>query len=186
LRFPARELRNKRRVKISYLWRGTPGHPTHPPLTDATIGAYTFAFVASILSKAGVADQAAAKAWWLALVVALCSSLLTVATGLVDWLTISRGTPLFRTATTHMLVMVTASVFFLLAAIFGHRCYVAGDISTGPFVLTILGFVALTVGGWIGGTITYVHGMRVLSLADEPAAEASSPRPTPAEEQAEH
>jgi hypothetical protein len=45
--------------------------------------------------------------------------------------------------------------------------------------------VALTVGGWLGGTITFVHGMRVLSLADEPAAAAASPLPSPAEEDAE-
>jgi uncharacterized membrane protein len=173
-------------MKLSYLWRGTPGHPTHPPLTDATIGAYTFAFVASILSKAGVADHATAKAWWLALVVALVSSVLTISTGLLDWLKISRGTPLFRTATTHLLVMATASVLFLLAAIFGHSCYVSSDLSVGPFLLTILGFVALTVGGWLGGTITYVHGMRVLSLVDEPAATAASPLPSPAEEDAEN
>ena len=107
-------------MKLSYLWHGPPGHPAHPPLTDVTIGAYTFAFVAAILSKAGVAEQATAKAWWLALVVALGSSLLTVSTGLLDWLKISRGTPLYRTATTHLLVMVTASVLFLLAAVFGQ------------------------------------------------------------------
>ena len=28
-------------------YRGTPGHPLHPPLTDATIGIYTFATVAA-------------------------------------------------------------------------------------------------------------------------------------------
>ena len=49
----------------------------------------------------------------------------------------------------------------------------------------LLGWIALTVGGWLGGTITFVHGMRVLSLADEPAAKASSPVPSPAEESAE-
>jgi hypothetical protein len=81
--------------------------------------------------------------------------------------------------------MVTATVFFVLAAIFGHTCYVSGDLSSGPFVLTILGFVTLAVGGWLGGTITFVHGMRVLSLVDEPAASASSPVPSPAEEAAE-
>jgi uncharacterized membrane protein len=172
-------------LKLSYLWHGTPGHPIHPPLTDATIGAYTFAFVASILSKAGVAEQATAKAWWLALVVALASSVLTVSTGLLDWLKISRGTPLYRTATTHLLAMATASVLFLLAAIFGHSCYVSSDLTAGPFLLTILGFVALTFGGWLGGTITFVHGMRVLSLVDEPAAGASSPLPSPREEAAE-
>ena len=172
-------------MKLSYLWHGPPGHPTHPPLTDVTIGAYTFALVAGILSKAGVAEHATAKAWWLALVIALASSLLTVLTGLLEWLKISRGTPLRRTATTHMLVMVTASVFFALAAIFGHRCYVSSDLSAGPFVLMILGFAALTVGGWLGGALTYVHGMRVLSLPEEPAASAASPLPSRAEEVAE-
>src|SRR5439155_18102143 len=90
-------------MKLSYLWRGLPGHPLHPPLTDVTIGAYTFALVAVILSKASVAEPAAARAWWLALVVALASSALTVLTGFLEWLKITRGTPLFRTATTHML-----------------------------------------------------------------------------------
>lgn len=148
-------------MKLSYLWRGLPGHPLHPPLTDATIGAYTFAFVAVILAKAGVAEHAAARAWWLALVVALCVSVPTVLTGLLDWLTITSGTRLFRTATTHMLVMATASVCFLLAAIFGHACYVAADVSIGPLVLTVAGFAVLMVGGWLGGAIVFVHGMRV-------------------------
>jgi len=30
-------------VKLAYLIRGLPGHPLHPPLTDVTIGVYTFA-----------------------------------------------------------------------------------------------------------------------------------------------
>jgi hypothetical protein len=28
-------------MKLSYLVKGLPGHPLHPPLTDATIGIYT-------------------------------------------------------------------------------------------------------------------------------------------------
>jgi uncharacterized membrane protein len=172
-------------VKLGYLLRGLPGHPIHPPLTDATIGAYTFAFVAAILSKAGAAEKAAAQAWWLALVVALASSALTVLAGLVDWLTITRGTPLFRTATAHALTMATATVIFLLAAILGHAGYVDAHIADGPCILTIVGFVALTIGGWLGGAITYVHGMRVLSLVDEPAARAVSPIPTPEKTDAE-
>jgi uncharacterized membrane protein len=162
-------------MELRYLWRGLPGHPLHPPLTDVTIGAYTFAFIAAILTKAGVAEHSTARAWWLALVVALASSVFTVLAGLIDWLGITRDTPLFRTATTHMLVMVTATAFFLLAAVFGHDCYVAADVSTGPFLLTIVGFLALTAGGWLGGAITYVHGMRVLNLIDEPASRAAAP-----------
>jgi uncharacterized membrane protein len=163
--------------KPSYLVRGLPGHPLHPPLTDATIGAYTFATIAAVASKAGLAEHSFADAWWLALIVGLATSALTVTTGLIDWLTITRGSELWKTATTHALTMVTATVFFVLAIVFGHDGYVHGSISTGPLILTLVGFVGLTAGGWLGGAITYLHGMRVLNLVDEPAARAASPLP---------
>ena len=38
------------------LIRGLPGHPSHPPLTDATIGMFVLATGLSVLSKAGVAE----------------------------------------------------------------------------------------------------------------------------------
>jgi uncharacterized membrane protein len=56
---------------------------------------------------------------------------------------------------------VTASVFFLLAAVFGHSCYAERDITAGPFLLTLVGFVLLTTGGWLGGSIVFRYGMRV-------------------------
>ena len=43
-------------MALDFLYRGTPGHPLHPPLTDATIGTYTFATVAAVLSKVGIAE----------------------------------------------------------------------------------------------------------------------------------
>jgi uncharacterized membrane protein len=164
-------------MKPSYLFRGLPGHPLHPPLTDATIGAYTFATVAAIVSKAGLAEHGFATAWWLALVIGLITSVLTVLTGVLDWLTITWGSELWKTATTHALTMVTATIFFVLAIIFGHGGYTRGEVTTVSLILTLVGFVALTAGGWLGGAITYVHGMRVLSLVEEPAIRAASPIP---------
>jgi uncharacterized membrane protein len=164
--------------KPSYLWKGLPGHPLHPPLTDATIGAYTFATVAGILSKVGVAEHAFAQAWWLALIVALCATVLTAAAGFVDWITITWGSELWKTATVHALANITAGVLFLVAAIVGHGGYVNHAVTTGAFILTLVGFAALTVGGWLGGAVTFVHGMRVLSLVEEPAMKAAAPVPT--------
>jgi len=163
--------------KPSYLWHGLPGHPLHPPLTDLTIGAYSFATIAGVLSKVGVHDRSFATAWWLALVVALASSALTVASGLVEWLTITWGSELWKTVTTHALAMVTATVCFVLAIVFGHHGYQRGAVTTGSFVLTLAGFGVLTIGGWLGGAVTYVHGMRVLSLVEEPALRAAAPVP---------
>jgi uncharacterized membrane protein len=172
-------------VKLSYLFRGLPGHPIHPPLTDAAIGAYTFATAASALQVAGVLKQNGAVGWWIALVVGLVFGGLAAATGFADWLTIEWGTPLWRTATSHMIAMVTATVLFLIAVFVGHKGYTHHHVDTGAFVLTVLGFVALTVGGWLGGAIVYVHGMRVLNLVGEPAARAAAPVPTPEKEAAE-
>jgi len=151
-------------MKLSYLWKGLPGHPLHPPLTDATIGTYSFATIAAVLSKLGVAEQVLAQAWWLALVVGLVLTVPTALAGLADWLLIRSRGDLWKTATLHLTVMVTASVFFLLAAVFGHSSYTERDITAGPFLLTLVGFALLTVGGWLGGSIVFRYGMRVTKV----------------------
>ena len=171
-------------MKLSYLWRGLAGHPIHPPLTDATIGTYTFATVAAFAEVTGITENAGAWGWWVALVFGLIMTVPTALTGLLDWLTITRGTELWKTATTHMIAMLSATVFFALAAIFGHSSYSHANVSSGAFVLTLVGFALLTIGGWLGGAIVFVHGMRVLKLKDEPAGRAVSPIPHAEKERA--
>ena len=160
-------------MKSSDLVRGLPGHPLHPPLTDATIGIYTAATAFGVLSVLGVSERNTATAWWLALVLGLVVTVPTALAGLVDWLGIIWGTPAWRTATAHLLSMLTATVFFLLAALAGHGGYVDGEVTTGSFLLTIVGFGFLTLGGWLGGTVVFVHGMRVLDRVEEPTTTES-------------
>jgi uncharacterized membrane protein len=149
-------------LKLAYLIKGFPGHPLHPPLTDVTIGTYAFAAVAAVLSKIGVAEHGTASAWWIALVVALLSTALTATTGFVDWIDLEWGSETWRTATLHMTAMLCASGVFLAAALVGHHAYVHHGVSTIGLVLTLAGFAVLTLGGWLGGAVVYVHGMRVL------------------------
>ena len=172
-------------MKLSYLWRGLPGHPIHPPLTDATIGIYTFATIAAVLDVVGLTSRSGAEGWWLALIVGLITTVFTALTGFADWLTLEWGSEIWKTATTHMLAMLSATVLFALAAIFGHASYKHGDVSAGAFVLTLIGFALLTLGGWFGGAIVFVHGMRVLNLVHEPAARAAAPISHPEKELAE-
>jgi len=159
------------------LLRGPKGHPVHPPFTDATIGAYTVAAILGILAVAGVSTGRTTTGWWLAVLVALCLTVPTALTGLLDWLQITWWTPLWKVATSHMLAMVTASGFFLAALLVGHADYTAGSLGGGPLALTLIGFAVLTLGGWLGGTIVFVYGMRVLGVADAPALEAVKPQP---------
>jgi uncharacterized membrane protein len=170
---------------MKWLLKGFPGHPLHPPLTDVTIGAYTLATAMAVLSRLGISDENTATAWWLALIAGLILTVPTAIAGFSDWLDIQRGTPLWRTATAHLTAMLSATVLFAIAAGSGHADYVDRVVGGGSLVLTLAGFVVLTVGGWLGGAIVFVHGMRVLSLVDEPAARAVSPMPKPEKEEAE-
>jgi uncharacterized membrane protein len=167
------------------LLRGLPGHPLHPPLTDATIGAYTFAAAMAVLSRLGVSEHNTATAWWLALITGLVITIPTALTGFADWLELSSGTPLWRTATLHLSVMLTATVVFAITAGAGHADYVDGSVGGGSLILTLVGYVLLAAGGWLGGAIVFTHGMRVLKLVDEPTSRAVSPLPKPEKEEAE-
>jgi uncharacterized membrane protein len=162
-------------MRPSYLVKGFPGHPLHPPLTDAAIGIYTLATILGVLCAFGVSQENVTKGWWLALVVGLVVTVPTALAGTVDWLDITPGTPLWRTATLHGVSMLTATAVFFVTAIVGHDDYVRGDVSTASLVLTLGGFALLTLGGWLGGTVVYVHGMRVLNLVEEPSARAITP-----------
>jgi len=130
-----------------------------------------------VLSKLGVAEHGFAQAWWLALIVGLVTSAFAAATGFFDWLQIQRGTPLWRMATFHMVVMLTATIVFAITAGAGHGSYVDRELDGGPFVLTLIAYGILAIGGWLGGAVVFVHGMRVLNLVEEPASRAASPVP---------
>jgi len=150
-------------MKLSYLIKGLPGHPLHPPLTDVTIGTYSFATVAGFLNVIGLIDRSAAMAWWLALVVGLCSTALTATTGFFDWIELEWGGAIWKKATWHLTVMLAASGVFHAPPLVGHHDYAKGIVGSGSFVLTLIGFALLTLGGWLGGAVVFVHGMRVIA-----------------------
>ena len=73
----------------------------------------------------------------------------------------------------------------MLSAAIGYSDGMDGVVETVPFVLTLAGFLMLTLGGWLGGSVVFNYGMRVLNLVEEPASRAVSPVPHPEAEAAE-
>jgi hypothetical protein len=71
--------------------------------------------------------------------------------------------------------MLAATGVFLAAALVGHQGYTHGNVTGGAFALTIVGFLLLTTGGWLGGAVVFVHGMRVLNLVSERFEHAAAP-----------
>lgn len=147
--------------------RGLPGHPLHPPLTDATIGMFVLAAGLAVIGSLGGIEDAAGKGCWLALIGGLIVAVPTATTGFADWVRLDWGSERWRTATLHMTAMVTAVVLFALAAWLQHRGYQHGDVTTGGLIFSVLGLVALTAGGWLGGALVFVHGLRVIDTREE-------------------
>jgi uncharacterized membrane protein len=171
--------------RLNILLHGLPGHPLHPPTTSLVIGSYAFAALAATADVLEVSDNAATHGWWLAIFAGLLFTIPAAGTGLADWLRIPSGTPLWRTATSHMITMLIASAVFLATLLVGKESFDAGNISTGPYLLTLIGLAILGAGGFLGGSIVFVHGMRVLNLVDLQARQTATPMPTPEKEEAE-
>ncbi len=146
---------------FSRLLHGAPGHPAHPPLTDATIGMFVLATGLAVVGKFGLVPTKTGPAAWLALVGGLIVAGPTAVTGFADWVTIDWGSPRWRTATIHLSAMVAAVCLFGAATWLQWPGYRDGSVTTAGLVPTLAGFVALSAGGWFGGAIVFIHRMRV-------------------------
>ena len=157
------------------LVKGWSGKPSHPPLTDASIGAYTVGVAMLVLGALGVEEEQMAHGSLLAIGGGLALAVPTALTGLLDWFDISKGTPMRTVATTHLIVMLAATAVFAAAFIVQLDGYKDDQVETVGWVLGLIGEGLLTVGGYIGGTIVFVYGMRVLKRAEVPVADALVP-----------
>ncbi|MGI8559686.1 MAG: DUF2231 domain-containing protein [Solirubrobacteraceae bacterium] len=156
-------------------FRGFPGKPSHPPLTDVAIGGYTISVVMLVLGALDVRESQMAVGALLALSGGLIFGALAALTGLLDWLKLPKGSELRRVATVHLLVMVSATVLFVLTWLAQRPGYNHGDVKTLAWILGVIAEVFLVVGGYLGGTIVFVYGHRVLKLPDTRLADALIP-----------
>jgi uncharacterized membrane protein len=157
------------------LIKGFPGKPLHPPLTDASIGAYTAGVAMLVLGALGVQEEEMAHGALLAISFGLIVALPTALTGLLDWLDIPKGTPARTVATIHLFVMLSATVLFALTWIAQRPGYNADEVRTLGWVLGLISLAVLAVGGNIGGTNVFVYGIRVLKRPDTPVSKALNP-----------
>jgi uncharacterized membrane protein len=157
------------------LIKGWPGKPSHPPLTDASIGAYTVGVAMLIAGALGLQENQMAVGSLIAISGGLLLAAPTALTGLIDWLEIPKGTPMRTVATVHLLTMVTATVLFALTWLAQRPGYNEDDVRTLGLVLGIAAEALLALGGNIGGANVFVYGIRVLKAEQTPPREALNP-----------
>jgi uncharacterized membrane protein len=157
------------------LIKGWPGKPSHPPLTDASIGAYTAGVAMLVAGKLGLQTPQMAVGSLIAISGGLVLALPTALTGLLDWLSIPKGTPTRTVATIHLFTMLTATVLFALTWLAQRPGYNDEEIRTLGLILGLVAEATLAAGGFLGGTIVFVYGKRVLKRPETPVADAVIP-----------
>jgi nitrite reductase/ring-hydroxylating ferredoxin subunit/uncharacterized membrane protein len=131
---------------LSGVWLG---HPVHPLLTDIPIGSFTSATLLDLIG--GERAQPAADAL---VAVGLAAALPTAAAGAADWSDTFGDDQ--RTGVVHALSNVVGLGFYawsLLARRRGRR----GKAT----VLGVVGMSSMTVGGYLGGYLSYSRGIGV-------------------------
>jgi nitrite reductase/ring-hydroxylating ferredoxin subunit len=124
------------------------GHPLHAASTDLPIGVLTLVIVFDVLGQPGAAD--------VALIAGIVLMLLSAVAGSADY-SDTDGTARLR-ATVHATLMVLALVVYLVSL--AMRLGSPVD-RTLPIVLSIVGYLILTAGAYVGGDVAYVLGNMV-------------------------
>lgn len=131
-------------------------HPLHPALVHFPVACWT---LATATDFASLWLGEAAWQWSAGLLTVGCAlALLAMLAGLVEMARVPEGAAL-RDAYLHMGAMLTA------LTLYGTRLLLRLDglQPLAPDTLTLLldgaGFIALAVGGWLGGRLVYGHGV---------------------------
>ncbi len=156
------------------LIKGFTGKPSHAPLTDVSIGAYTVGVAMLVAGALGLEEQAMATGALLAISGGLIVAVPTSLTGLLDWLDLRKGSAARTLGLYHLLVMVTATALFAATWLAQRPGYDDGEITTLGLILGVSAFGLLILGGTLGGALAYVYGVRVVKQ-DVPLADALIP-----------
>jgi len=137
-------------------------HPIHPMLIPFPIALWIFSLVADIIylwrGNPVWRDYVA----FYALLGGILGAAAAAVPGIIDWLSI-KDREVKKLADWHARLNVIALLVFIasfyLRTTSGAR-FVSGS-STIPFLLSVLGIILITISGWLGGEMVYVHGVAV-------------------------
>lgn len=133
-------------------------HPIHPMLVVFPLGLWIFGFICYLVYMAnGELTWRGASLY--AMVGGIIGAAAAAVPGLIDLLSL-RESRVWSVGVTHMISNVTALVLFAIA--FGIGISRSGP-SSATLALSILGLIALGIGGWLGGALVYEHGVGVES-----------------------
>jgi uncharacterized membrane protein len=131
-------------------------HPMHPILVALPIGLWIFALVCDLVRAAGGAANWATVATY-CVAAGIVGALIAAVPGLIDYFSIDEA-EMKRIGTLHLAVNLGAVVLFVINLWLRFRQPAESNV---PLALSIIGVLAIGIGGWLGGEMVYVKGMAV-------------------------
>lgn len=167
---PAFEMRGRKFKGL----RGLSGKPFHPPLTDVVVGGYTIGPLLSIVAYVlgGETGDDLWRAAGIVILVGAVFSLAAATTGFADWLTTTKGTQMRRMANAHMAVMLTLTLIVVVDLLLRFTAD-TNEPALAVLALDVVILGLVTIGGTIGGSLTYDFGFNVETASDNPVYHVS-------------
>lgn len=149
---------------------GPYGHPFHPILVTIPIGAWVASLIFDIISRINSTGSHSLvdAAYWL-IAIGVIGALVAALFGLMDLLTIPRGTPAFGVGLTHMALNLGIVAMFVANFLWRHSndSYGLAKTPGGQLALSAVAIGLLLVSGWLGGMLSYRYGVRVVDDATQ-------------------
>jgi uncharacterized membrane protein len=146
---------------------GPYGHPFHPVMVTIPIGAWVAALVFDLVSLSPDGGAAFVEgAFWL-VGIGIVGALAAALFGVMDLLTIPRGTKAWSTGLTHMTLNLAVVVLQVVNFLVRRGQLDAESVGTVPLVLSVVSLVLLGASGYLGGRLAYTYGVRVADEATQ-------------------
>lgn len=153
------------------------GHPVHPMIVSFPIALWTTSFVTDLLFY--ITRGATLVLISKFLLAAGCIGAVAAAIpGFIDWTSIKHP-GVKRIANWHARLNIIALLIFAASLYLRMRMGGASLVSYGlkiPFLLSLVGVILISISGWLGGALSFEHGVGVKPQHDSPEDEIAKVR----------
>jgi uncharacterized membrane protein len=152
------------------------GHPIHPMIIPFPLALWTTSFVADVIFYFWRGPSLLVISKFL-LAAGCLGAIAAAVPGIIDWSAI-RNSKVKRIANWHARLNIIALIIFATSLYLRMKvgaAWVNYSLKI-PFLLSLLGVILISVSGWLGGALSFEHGVGVAPQHDSPEEEVAKVR----------
>ncbi|MCM3904672.1 MAG: DUF2231 domain-containing protein [Pyrinomonadaceae bacterium] len=152
------------------------GHPIHPMIIPFPLALWTTSFVADVIFYFWRGQSLLVISKFL-LAAGCLGAVAAAIPGIIDWLAI-KDTKVKRIANWHARLNIIALIVFA-TSLYLRMKVGAPLVNYGlkiPYLLSLLGVILISISGWLGGALSFEHGVGVAPQHDSPEEEVAKVR----------